>query len=464
MSSRWFLALLLVLLLSSFAFSQKLIKGFTREFAIGNLPVSPVLRSFDINGDNVSEVLVLKSGRFLILDGRTFSPIFQDTSTLGTANLSPADVNQDGYTDLVFTNNVPNVVVWYGPDFVNHRTFAIPSGFSTFAVRNREDGKIEFSLGYSRSFTFGPFPPDPCKTTGLGGVLHRYIDTIFIFSDSINLSGSPFWSGVTKISGSSDLLLIGYGFTNASTCMPSYYSRVYALDRIHLQSKGTFSFYAYSCLGCGPICPPPFVGPYTIGNIDLDEEPELIVKWEDFGPFCLPRRHTWSFAAWDILTGSRQWSRSDSGVLNVGQPFTLDLNQDGAEELLSYKVQDGKPGVIEFQTSSGAALGFTEFPIPSGSFLMGLFGNPLAPKLLMPSADSLIVFRIDVSCAVAKGDMNADGNVTLADVILEVDCVFLGTGNCDLCFADVNCDGVLSAADVVWELIAVFLQRPFPCS
>jgi len=76
----------------------------------------------------------------------------------------------------------------------------------------------------------------------------------------------------------------------------------------------------------------------------------------------------------------------------------------------------------------------------------------------------LVVFGIDAPCAVAKGDMNADGNVTLADVILEVDCVFLGTGSCELCLSDVNCDGVLSAADVVLELLAVFLQRPFPCS
>jgi hypothetical protein len=60
--------------------------------------------------------------------------------------------------------------------------------------------------------------------------------------------------------------------------------------------------------------------------------------------------------------------------------------------------------------------------------------------------------------------MNADGNMTIFDVTLGLNCAFLGEGNCDLCFADVNCDAILSTSDVVLELLAVFLQRPFPCS
>jgi len=61
------------------------------------------------------------------------------------------------------------------------------------------------------------------------------------------------------------------------------------------------------------------------------------------------------------------------------------------------------------------------------------------------------------------GDLNGDKNLTPADVVLELNCVFLGLGVCPLSLADVNCDGSLTPSDVVLELNAVFLGAPFPC-
>jgi hypothetical protein len=52
--------------------------------------------------------------------------------------------------------------------------------------------------------------------------------------------------------------------------------------------------------------------------------------------------------------------------------------------------------------------------------------------------------------------MNASGDWTPADVVLMLNCVFLGTGDCEFCYADVNCSGGLSPADVVIELNMVF--------
>ncbi len=65
--------------------------------------------------------------------------------------------------------------------------------------------------------------------------------------------------------------------------------------------------------------------------------------------------------------------------------------------------------------------------------------------------------------APGKGDMNANGSLSAADVVLLLNCVFSMSGNCDLCFADVNCSGGLSAADVVLELNVVFVGAAFPC-
>ena len=61
------------------------------------------------------------------------------------------------------------------------------------------------------------------------------------------------------------------------------------------------------------------------------------------------------------------------------------------------------------------------------------------------------------------GDLNGDGLFTPADVVLELNCVFLGTGNCPFNLADMNCDSQLSPADVVLILNFVFLGIPLPC-
>jgi len=61
------------------------------------------------------------------------------------------------------------------------------------------------------------------------------------------------------------------------------------------------------------------------------------------------------------------------------------------------------------------------------------------------------------------GDLNGDGMFTPADVVLELNCVFLGTGNCPFNLADLNCDGQLTPTDVVLILNFVFLGSPPPC-
>jgi len=67
----------------------------------------------------------------------------------------------------------------------------------------------------------------------------------------------------------------------------------------------------------------------------------------------------------------------------------------------------------------------------------------------------------------AKGDVNADGGLTPADVVLMLTCastetgnVFIGTASCSLCQADLNCDFDLSPVDLVQELNYVFLGAP----
>jgi len=63
------------------------------------------------------------------------------------------------------------------------------------------------------------------------------------------------------------------------------------------------------------------------------------------------------------------------------------------------------------------------------------------------------------------GDLDVDGQFTSTDVVLILNCVFLGEGDCTpSCRADVNCDGSPTAADVVIQLNKVYLGIAYPCS
>ncbi|MCI0532003.1 MAG: hypothetical protein L0Y74_08670, partial [candidate division Zixibacteria bacterium] len=65
---------------------------------------------------------------------------------------------------------------------------------------------------------------------------------------------------------------------------------------------------------------------------------------------------------------------------------------------------------------------------------------------------------------VVLGDLNLDGLLTAADVVLELNAVFAGgTFPAPFESADGNCDGQLSPADVVLLLNATFMGKPFPC-
>lgn len=61
-----------------------------------------------------------------------------------------------------------------------------------------------------------------------------------------------------------------------------------------------------------------------------------------------------------------------------------------------------------------------------------------------------------------RGDLDGNGGFTSADVVTELNVVYLGNA-ADFCRADTNCDGTLTSADVVNELNLIYLGTPLPC-
>jgi len=89
-----------------------------------------------------------------------------------------------------------------------------------------------------------------------------------------------------------------------------------------------------------------------------------------------------------------------------------------------------------------------------------IIGAPGADANGQADAGSAYVYQI-----LFKGDLNGDGALTPADVVLLLNCIFLGVGACPLPVADLDCDGVLvNPSDAVILLNAVFLGLPITCS
>jgi len=91
------------------------------------------------------------------------------------------------------------------------------------------------------------------------------------------------------------------------------------------------------------------------------------------------------------------------------------------------------------------------------NFLQARFGS-------IQVADSLFSFwgaelrkAWDAVRVCKKADENGDGNITPADAVLLLNCIFLDTPPCNLCSADLNCDGNLRPADAYIVLNVIFL-------
>jgi hypothetical protein len=145
----------------------------------------------------------------------------------------------------------------------------------------------------------------------------------------------------------------------------------------------------------------------------------------------------------------------------VGAP---QANPGGLADAGSAYLYSGADGSLIFQKHGTVTGDYLGLSVSGAGDLNGngiadfIIGAALADPGGILSAGSALVYSL---CS-GRGDMNLDGSLTSSDIVLILNCTFLGTGNCDNCFADVNCDGVLTSSDVVLELNRVFLGLTAP--
>lgn len=161
---------------------------------------------------------------------------------------------------------------------------------------------------------------------------------------------------------------------------------------------------------------------YIINNSGTEENPSLtadektmyFVRWDPFRSIYMAERAT---------DTSRQWN----------QPVWLD-------SVVNHPSGTGDPCI----TPDGLTLYFaSDRPGGMGS----------------GTADIWVSRRVNL------GDVDLDGQLTLTDIVYELNKTFFGEPfSAPTEAGDVNCDDVHTAADVVLLLNRVYLQRPFPCN
>jgi hypothetical protein len=101
--------------------------------------------------------------------------------------------------------------------------------------------------------------------------------------------------------------------------------------------------------------------------------------------------------------------------------------------------------------------------LPLSTTVLAVSGDQSKLFAYDDSSHQLVVIPMNDIYVPTLGDLDGDGTFSLADIVLELNCVFLGTGYCPFNLADMNCDSALSPTVVVLILNFVFLGTAFPC-
>jgi len=167
-------------------------------------------------------------------------------------------------------------------------------------------------------------------------------------------------------------------------------------------------------------------------------------------PFISSLPQTFSFSA---ISG---------GALPPAQ--NLNIENTGGGTLVWTAAENPAVGWLSITPSSGTAapVSNVSISIDSTNLVPGTYIDTIvisSPGAFNNPHKTVVTFTVNAG----RGDMDQDGVLELADVVLLLDCTFLGVGTCPLSIADINCDGILTSADVVLLLIELYYITPPPC-
>ncbi len=209
--------------------------------------------------------------------------------------------------------------------------------------------------------------------------------------------------------------------------------------------------------------------PFSVLPSDLngDGDPD----WVSLKPY--PRNYDSNFVSVYMNNGDASFATNVDyyGGPWTGDPYNnrmaaADMNGDGNNDLIIANTWTRTVSILTnngngtFGPPVGYGVGAHPFSV-TASDLDGDGDMDLA--VTNDSINTVSVLINQTNTCTLRGDLNRDCILTLGDIVMQINCVFLGLGACSLNLADANCDGLLTGADVVLLLNTFFLGTPLPC-
>jgi len=442
MRSKEVLLIVLVVLFSSARLAAKPLFELAGIYPVGSYPSSVFVADLDGDGDPDLAVTNEYSNSVSILKNNG-DGTFNSSVDYGTGNqprsIFAADFDGDGDQDLAVANS--NEYLDSSISFLKN------NGDGTF------DAKVDYSLGTAPSSVFASdldkdgdldLVVTTMWDTSSGGltVLKNNGDGTFptksIYNSGV-FQNSAFVSDFDRDGAPDVVVLSSASELNTTLSQGSDYATVWLNN-----GDGTLAFSgAYYYLGYG----------LSIFASDLDGDGDQDLAVGDrfnFNVSIFKNNGKGTFACDNVKY---------EGGFGV---FASDLDGDGDFDLAT-----GGFNVL-LNSGDGTFVSVVDSLAFGGSpFLSDLDGDGDRDLVVRNAGNNTVIVLKNLSnVSTKKGDLDRDADLSASDVVLMLNCAFLGEGtNCSLASADVNCDGILSAADVVTELNAVFLNKPFffPC-
>lgn len=473
------------------------------RYIVGPGPTFVALSDFD--GDAIPDLAVpckritTRNNSIAILRNKgdgTFVYRAEYSASAIPRSVFAADFNNDGYHDLATAN-----YYFGGPDtLVADVSILKNKGDGTFLnwrSYRTAAGLIPYS-GTASDLT-GDGYPDIVLANGIGNsitVLKNKGDGTFLVSSNYSVGNTPISIASSDFDGDEDQDLVVADSGNNSVSL--------------LNNNGDGTFASKVDYGTGN-------GPHSVfaSDIDGDGDKDLIVanSGQDYSAdsnvSILKNNGNGTFAPRiDYKTGLSPWSvfladldgdgDEDIAVANLGSNSVSILKNNGNGTFTTkadYRTQEKPSSVIAVDLDGDQSLDLivTDTWNNTVSFLRNNGDGTFSPKVdygVGESPTSVIAADLDgdgdrdlaiahyflgypnvsvlinlsnTGCANKPGDLDHDCLLTVADIVPQLNCVFLNLGDCRLTLTDVNCSGAATPADVVLLLLTVFASQPLPC-
>ncbi|MCI0331094.1 MAG: VCBS repeat-containing protein [candidate division Zixibacteria bacterium] len=455
------------------------------EYPTGAFPVS--LMAKDMDGDGNKDIISATydyDGGATILKNKgdgTFAERADYNVGTSPRGVSSSDLNGDGYNDLAVANvgeQSVSILTNNGNGSFQPKVNYNANGYpvSIFSSDIDGDGDRDLLTAQPGTRTFSVFSND-----GNSGFNAR---ADYISSTSPNLITSSDLDG----DGDQDVVVVSYNgyeisvFKNEGGGLlgtPVGYNpgnSTYEISLADLDGDGdpdlaSAAYYGkiYKNNGDGTFgSAVPFpVGscPESILSGDLDGDGDLDLAAMNYCHYSFISVFT-NYGDANFATNVDYSGGPTTAYTNPKRITAADLNGDGNNDLIMVNLWTRTVSVITnkgdgtFDQPVGYGVGARPYSVTASDLDND---GDIDLAVTNDSSNTVSILINQTNTCTKLGDLNHDCYLTVSDIVMELNCIFQGLGNCPLNISDVNCGGSLSAADIVLLLQAVFSEIPLNC-